>query len=96
MTNDTFLYLTRAHVELICQQLDPEALVQEVFLLHAEQDTTLPDEAYLHWDNSAGQSVRSLDMPGYLGGAWKVAGTKIINANPANVSRQPPPPELTV
>lgn len=85
--NDSLLYLNRREVELACRDIDSVAVVKEVFRMHATGQTILPDEAYLGWTNERGESVRSLNMPGYLGGSWQYAGTKIINGNNANVLR---------
>ena len=85
--NDAILYLTRAEVELACRELDPVALMRQAFCLHGSGMTRLPDEAYLSWTNSLGERVRSLSMPGYLDAPFSAAGTKIINSNPANITR---------
>jgi ornithine cyclodeaminase len=83
--DDQLLYLSRDEVELACRGIDPVAAVRDALRLHALGQTVVPDEAYLAWRNERGEPVRSLSMPGYLGGpAGAVAGTKIINANPAN------------
>lgn len=71
----------------ICAGLDAVALVREVFSLHGSGETVLPDEAYLGWRNGRDEAVRSLNMPGYVGGSFRAAGTKIINSNPGNVLR---------
>jgi ornithine cyclodeaminase len=55
--------------------------------MHSSGQTILPDEAYLGWTSSSGENVRSLNMPGYVGGSLNVAGTKIINSNPGNPLR---------
>jgi ornithine cyclodeaminase/alanine dehydrogenase-like protein (mu-crystallin family) len=78
---DRLLYLTRREVEQVCSQLDSIAIIREMFLLHGTGQTILPDEAYLGWRNSAGEHVRSLNMPGYIGDKLDCAGTKIINGN---------------
>lgn len=85
MQGNPILYLSRSDVETLCESLDAVELVRNAFILHARGETNLPDEAYLSWQNGLGQSVRSLNMPGYLGGEVNAAGTKIINANPHNV-----------
>jgi ornithine cyclodeaminase/alanine dehydrogenase-like protein (mu-crystallin family) len=82
-----FLYLSSDQVQNILDELDPLALIREVFRLHATGKTILPDEAYLAWKNSNGESVRSLNMPGYVGGSFHASGTKVINSNPANSQR---------
>lgn len=85
--NDSILYLSHNDVKLACAQLDTVALIREAFRLHSLKQTALPAEAYLAWTNGQGESVRSLNMPGYLGGNWGVAGTKIINGNILNSTR---------
>lgn len=86
-TDDHILYLCQKDVERACQELDSVALIREVFRLHSTGQTILPDEAYLAWTNDLGESVRSLNMPGYVGGSLRVAGTKIINGNISNPER---------
>ena len=68
-------------MEQICKKLDSIEIIREVFTLHSERKTVLPDEAYLSWTNSNKETPRSLNMPAYLGGGYDIAGTKIINAN---------------
>jgi ornithine cyclodeaminase/alanine dehydrogenase-like protein (mu-crystallin family) len=82
--NTQILYLARADVEAVCDDIDSVALVEEVFGAHGAGESILPNEAYLGWQNGHDHAVRSLNMPGYLGGAFRAAGTKIINSNPAN------------
>ncbi len=86
-TDDTLLYLNHADVVRACQDVDSVSVMQEVFRLHGSGQTILPDEAYLGWTNDEGESVRSLNMPGFLGGALHIAGTKIINGNISNPRR---------
>jgi ornithine cyclodeaminase/alanine dehydrogenase-like protein (mu-crystallin family) len=74
-------------VETACQDIDSVEVIREVFKMHSSCQTILPDEAYLGWTNSSGESVRSLNMAGYVGGSLNVAGTKIINSNPGNPVR---------
>lgn len=81
------LYLSRKNVELACGDLDVVAVIREMFKLHGSGQTVLPDEAYLGWTNDRGETVRSLALPGYVGGDFDSAGTKIINGNIANPSR---------
>ena len=81
------LYLCRREVKLACAEIDSIAVMREVFALHGSGQTILPDEAYLAWRNSSGESVRSLNMPGYVGGNLHAAGSKIINGNIANPQR---------
>jgi ornithine cyclodeaminase len=86
-SNTGILYLCEEEVKLACQHLDSIALMHELFRLHATGETILPDEAYLAWKNPLGENVRSLNMPGYVGGSIDQAGTKIINGNIANPRR---------
>ncbi|GCE28524.1 ornithine cyclodeaminase [Dictyobacter alpinus] len=81
------LYLNRREVETICQRIDSVEAIRSVFALHASGQTQLPDEAYMAWKNPLGESVRSLNMPAYIGGAFEMAGTKIINGNISNPTR---------
>ncbi len=82
------LYLCRREVEAICKELDLVAIVAEALAAHAAGDVVLPAEAYLSWTNARGETARSLNMPGSLGPPLNVAGTKVINANPANPARR--------
>ena len=84
---DKILYLSSKDVEIACKDIDGVAIIHELFELHGSGQTILPDEAYLAWKNDRDEPVRSLNMPGYIGGSLKSAGTKIINANNANPSR---------
>jgi ornithine cyclodeaminase/alanine dehydrogenase-like protein (mu-crystallin family) len=84
---DNILYLSRRDVELACKEIDSVAIIRDVFKLHGSGQTILPDEAYLSWTNDQDEQVRSLNMPGYIGGALNSAGTKIINGNISNLSR---------
>ena len=84
---DNILYLCRRDVELACREIDSVAVIREVFRMHGSGQTILPDEAYLTWTNDIGESVRSLNMPGYVGGSLRIAGTKIINGNIRNPLR---------
>ena len=84
---DGILYLNRKDVEVVSASIDSVAVLRDLFKLHGSGQTILPDEAYLGWTNDRGEQVRSLNMPGYIGGSMNVAGTKIINGNIANPSR---------
>lgn len=84
------LYLNRKDVERVCEDINAVAIMRNVFTMHGFEQANLPEEAYLGWVNSQGEHVRSLNMPGYLGGAWRVAGTKIINGNICNPERGVP------
>lgn len=86
-TEDHILYLSCKDVEVACNSIDSVAIIRDVFRLHGSGQVILPDEAYLAWTNDRGEQVRSLNMPGYIGGSLNIAGTKIINANIANPSR---------
>ncbi|WKU02939.1 ornithine cyclodeaminase family protein [Micromonospora sp. HUAS LYJ1] len=83
-----FLYLTRADVAACCAQVDVVGAVQEALVAHTRGETLLPDEAYLGWPDSAGNSARCLAMPGGLrrDGGW-VVGLKTINGSLGNVGR---------
>ena len=85
--DDRILYLSSHDVQRACQQIDSVAIIREVFAMHGSGQTILPDEAYLGWTNVKGESVRSLNMPAYVGGSLDMAGTKIINGNIANPAR---------
>jgi N-[(2S)-2-amino-2-carboxyethyl]-L-glutamate dehydrogenase len=84
---DKILYLNRKDVRQACADVDVVAAIREVFELHGSGQTVLPDEAYLGWTTELGETVRSLSLPGYVGGSLNSAATKIINANNANPSR---------
>ena len=86
-SEEPILYLCRKEVEAICCEIDSVAVMRDLFALHGSGKTILPDEAYLGWTNANGEQVRSLNMPGYVSGSGAMAGTKIINSNPANVLR---------
>ncbi|GHO60110.1 ornithine cyclodeaminase family protein [Ktedonobacter robiniae] len=86
-SNDNILYLSQKEVKLACKEVDSVAVIREVLHLHGIGETILPDEAYLSWKNSHGEAVRSLNMPGYVGGSLNIAGTKIINGNINNPKR---------
>ena len=84
---DSILYLSRKDVELACADVDGVAVIRDLFKQHGSGQTILADEAYLAWTNDCGEQVRSLNMPGYIGGTLNSAGTKIINGNISNPSR---------
>jgi len=85
--DDSILYLCREDVERACREIDCVAVLREVFRMHGSGQTILPDEAYLTWTNEKGESVRSLNMPSYVAGSLRIAGTKIINSNICNPGR---------
>jgi N-[(2S)-2-amino-2-carboxyethyl]-L-glutamate dehydrogenase len=84
---DRILYLNRRDVITASADVDVVGAIREMFGLHASGQTILPDEAYLGWTNDLGEQVRSLSLPGYVGGSFDSAGTKIINGNIANPTR---------
>ncbi len=86
-TDNHLLYLSQKDVESACQTIDSVAAIREVFQLHNAGQTILPDEAYLYWINDQDESIRSLNMPGYIKGSLRIAGTKIINGNNYNPRR---------
>lgn len=86
-TGQPILYLSRQDVQLACGEVDVVAVMRDVFQMHALRQTILPEEAYLSWVNDQGETVRSLNMPSYVGGTMRVAGTKIINGNICNTAR---------
>jgi ornithine cyclodeaminase len=81
------LYLCRKEVAAICREIDTVSVMRNLFMLHGTGKTILPDEAYLSWTNENGEDVRSLNMPGCVCSQEAIAGTKIINSNPRNISR---------
>ena len=88
--NNGILYLRRKDVEQARQDIDVVAVIREVFKMHSLKQTILPEEAYLSWTNDQGEMARSLNMPGYIGGSIRIAGTKFINANICNPGRGVP------
>jgi ornithine cyclodeaminase len=83
---DPILYLSRADVAALCQDLPFVGIIREVFALHAAGQAVLPPEACLRWHH-ADDELRSLAMPGYIGGRFDAAGAKVINNNVSNVDR---------
>lgn len=81
------LYLGRKDVLRASEMIDSVEVIKQVFHMHGLGQTVLPDEAYLGWVNGRDEWVRSLNMPGYLGGDLRVGGTKIINGNICNPQR---------
>ena len=86
LTPMTILYLGREAVRETCEQTDIVAAVRSALAMHARGEVVLPAEAYLEWPTERG-SARSINMPAYLGAPLHRAGTKIINANPANTTQ---------
>jgi ornithine cyclodeaminase len=83
-------YLRKDEIKQICKDIDVIAVMREVFKMHAQGQVILPDEAYLSWQNDQNEPARSLNMPGYIGGSLRMAGTKIINGNICNPCRNLP------
>jgi len=82
------LYLSRSEVADCCGSLNPVAITAETLLAHAQGDTTIPAEAYLSWETTAGDQARSLAMPGGIhAGRRHQLGLKVINASLGNVAR---------
>lgn len=81
------LYLSRADVELACQEVDPVACVAHALTCHAAGEAELPNEAVLRWQPSGGGMARTINMPGLIAGPVPILGTKIINASTENPSR---------
>lgn len=82
---DFILYLSRKEVEKISEDIDSVAVMHRLFLLHEAKKTVFPAETGLYWQNEQGGTVRSLNMPGYIGDSIQAVGTKIINGNTANL-----------
>jgi ornithine cyclodeaminase/alanine dehydrogenase-like protein (mu-crystallin family) len=83
MTEDKLLYLNSSDITEIFADIDPLPCVAEALRQHAEGTARVGDEGTLRWSPAAGQSARTLNMPGLLA-ASAVVGTKIINANTGN------------
>jgi N-[(2S)-2-amino-2-carboxyethyl]-L-glutamate dehydrogenase len=80
---EPILYLSERDVAAALESIDIVAAVRGALAAHSRGETVLAQEAYLGWEY-AGETLRSLSMPGLVDGT---AGVKIINANPANPSR---------
>jgi len=80
-------YLAHDDVVAACAEIDPVDVIRRVLVAHAGGQTILPDEAYLEWTTPAGDWARSLSMPGAVLAPDLRAGTKVINACPANITR---------
>jgi N-[(2S)-2-amino-2-carboxyethyl]-L-glutamate dehydrogenase len=83
LPHDTLLYLSARDVARALESVDVVQAVTTALTAHGRNETILPAEAYLSWED-AGEAVRSLSMPGLVDGC---AGVKIINANPSNPGR---------
>ncbi|MER6692363.1 ornithine cyclodeaminase family protein [Streptomyces minutiscleroticus] len=84
-----FRYLTRSDVIEAARGVDIVGVVAEALLLHSENQTFLPEEAYLGWTTPQGDAARLLAMPGALveDGKPPVIGMKTINASLGNPDR---------
>lgn len=80
------LYLSTRDVARALAEVDVVDAVAAALAAHGRSETVLPAEAYLAW-SEAGESLRSLSMPGLVEGC---PGVKIVNANPANPARELP------
>ncbi|MEU1056697.1 ornithine cyclodeaminase [Streptomyces sp. NPDC005876] len=80
-------YLTREEVAQALREIDAVEVAADTLRAHALGNTVVPDEGYLGWSTPDGHSARSLNMPGLVGGASPVVGTKIINASLGNTMR---------
>ncbi len=81
------LYLNEDDVERACREVDPVACVADALARQAAGEAEVPDEAVLRWEPRGGGLARTLNMPGLVGGAVPILGTKIINASTQNPSR---------
>jgi N-[(2S)-2-amino-2-carboxyethyl]-L-glutamate dehydrogenase len=81
------LYLSEADVERAGREVDPVACVAEALAREAVGEAEVPDEAVLRWEPRGGGMARTLNMPGRIGDAVPVVGTKIINASTGNPAR---------
>jgi ornithine cyclodeaminase/alanine dehydrogenase-like protein (mu-crystallin family) len=88
-TGDRLLYLSSSDVDTACRELDPLACVTEALIEHAAGTARVGVEGVIRWSPAAGESARSLNMPGLLQDHG-VVGTKIINANTGNPGRELP------
>ncbi len=80
---DTILYLSGSDVARALEAVDIVETIAIALSAHGRGETILPAESYLAWEQ-AGESLRSLSMPGLVAGQ---PGVKLINANPANPER---------
>ena len=80
MPAEPLLYLCAGEVARALESIDVIEAVTAALAAHGRGATDIPAEAYLGWEH-AGETLRSLSMPGLVDGT---AGVKIINANPAN------------
>jgi N-[(2S)-2-amino-2-carboxyethyl]-L-glutamate dehydrogenase len=85
--SDQILYLPRRDVQSACAHIDPVAAVATALEMHALGETVLPAEGYMTWTNACDERVRSLSMPGRIGGRVNAVGAKVINGNLANPTR---------
>lgn len=80
-------YMCRDEVIRAASTVDPLLVVERALQLHADGQTTLPEEAYLPWRTSDGRFARSLALPGAAWGARSAIGLKVINSSLGNVER---------
>ena len=71
--SDDVLYLSQGEVEALCCRLDLVGLMRELFTLHGEGHTVLPEEAYLEWPHRRQRPRRVQDADGRGGGGEVVA-----------------------
>jgi ornithine cyclodeaminase/alanine dehydrogenase-like protein (mu-crystallin family) len=86
MVADRMLYLSRADVVLAAGGVDAVGVVRRALVLHANAQTTLPDEAHLGWTTPGGHPARSLALPGALWGGRPALGLKVINSSLGNTA----------
>lgn len=84
------LYLDSTDVLVALDEIDELHVLRETLRRHAVGEVLLPEEAALRWEAPDGTPARSLALPAGIEGAPTTVGVKIINANPANVSRSLP------
>jgi ornithine cyclodeaminase/alanine dehydrogenase-like protein (mu-crystallin family) len=92
MTEASFLFLSQEDVVAaggldIAPTIDA---VAEALRLHARGETVLPHKPTIRWSadlDSEERDGRIMAMPGYVGGAFDVAGMKWIPSVPSNPSR---------
>jgi N-[(2S)-2-amino-2-carboxyethyl]-L-glutamate dehydrogenase len=84
------LFLNSSDVVTAAAEIDFVDSVRRILSLHARGQCELPNEAHLSWVTPDGESARSLAMPGAIRDDRMIVGTKLINANPANVARALP------
>lgn len=76
----TIHYLRRSDVVAALREVEPTAIIRDALIMHGTDEADVPLEASVRW-----RGRRMLNMPGRLGNPPRLVGTKIINANPANI-----------